>query len=89
MVGGVPNVGKSTIINSLRQRETELGHTKKSGARTGGVPCITKSINQRFNLVKIVLVVETGFSLNSFPHNSQPYKIHAPLSKIINIKLVK
>ena len=44
MIGGVPNVGKSTIINSLRQRDSELGHTKKSGARTGGVPCITKSV---------------------------------------------
>ena len=40
----MPNVGKSTIINALRSRDTELGHTKKSGARTGGVPCITKSI---------------------------------------------
>ena len=40
----MPNVGKSTIINALRSRDTELGHTKRSGARTGGVPCITKSI---------------------------------------------
>jgi len=45
MIGGVPNVGKSTIINSLRKRDTEIVHTKKSGARTGGVPCITKSIS--------------------------------------------
>lgn len=45
MIGGVPNVGKSTIINSLRKRDTEIEHTKKSGAKTGGVPCITKSIS--------------------------------------------
>lgn len=44
MIGGVPNVGKSTIINSLRQRDSEISHTKKSGARTGGVPCITKQV---------------------------------------------
>lgn len=45
MVGGVPNVGKSTIINSLRSKDPDLNHSKKSGARTGGVPCITKSIS--------------------------------------------
>lgn len=44
MVGGIPNVGKSTIINSLRQRDTEGNYHKKSGARTGGIPCITKSM---------------------------------------------
>ena len=38
-------MGKSTIINSLRQKDSEIGHTKKSGAKTGGVPCITKSVS--------------------------------------------
>ena len=42
---GLPNVGKSTIINSLRQRDSEINHTKKSGARVGGVPCVTKSVS--------------------------------------------
>ena len=45
MIAGVPNVGKSTIINSLRQKDAEIGHTKKSGARTGGIPCVTKSVS--------------------------------------------
>jgi ribosome biogenesis GTPase A len=45
MIGGMPNVGKSTIINSLRSKDSDLNHSKKSGARTGGVPCITKSIS--------------------------------------------
>ena len=45
MIGGVPNVGKSTIINTLRKRDSEIEHNKKSGARTGGVPCITKSVS--------------------------------------------
>lgn len=44
MIGGIPNVGKSTIINSLRKKDESLTHTKKSGARVGGVPCITKRI---------------------------------------------
>jgi ribosome biogenesis GTPase A len=45
MIGGMPNVGKSTIINSLRSKDADLNHSKKAGARTGGVPCITKSIS--------------------------------------------
>lgn len=45
MIGGVPNVGKSTIINTLRKRDTTIEHNKKSGARTGGEPCVTKSIS--------------------------------------------
>jgi len=45
MIGGIPNVGKSTIINSLRKRDSEVNHTKKSGARTGGVPCVTKAVS--------------------------------------------
>jgi ribosome biogenesis GTPase A len=45
MIGGVPNVGKSTIINSLRKKDTGITHTSKSGARTGGNPGLTKSIS--------------------------------------------
>ena len=44
LVGGIPNVGKSTIINALRRKDEQINHSKKSGARVGGVPCITKSI---------------------------------------------
>ena len=45
MIGGIPNVGKSTIINTLRQKDSEIQHTKKSGARVGGIPCVTKSVS--------------------------------------------
>ena len=45
MIGGIPNVGKSTIINSLRRRDTEINNSKKSGAKVGGIPCITKNIS--------------------------------------------
>lgn len=44
MVGGIPNVGKSTIINAVRKKDEGVSHSKKSGARVGGVPCVTKSI---------------------------------------------
>ena len=43
-MGGIPNVGKSTIINAVRKKDESLNHSKKSGARVGGVPCITKSV---------------------------------------------
>ena len=38
-------MGKSTILNSLRKKDEQIDHKKKSGARVGGVPCITKSIS--------------------------------------------
>jgi ribosome biogenesis GTPase A len=41
MIGGIPNVGKSTIINTLRKREEDIKQTRKSGARTGAIPCVT------------------------------------------------
>ena len=50
MIGGIPNVGKSTIINSVRrkdgdaQKKGEKTKKKKGGAKVGGIPCITKSI---------------------------------------------
>lgn len=44
MIGGVPNVGKSSLINSLRKRDSELSSHKKTGAKTGGIPCITRSM---------------------------------------------
>lgn len=46
MIGGIPNVGKSTVINALRSRDEELqGKSDRSGARVGGIPCITKNIS--------------------------------------------
>jgi ribosome biogenesis GTP-binding protein YlqF len=42
MIGGMPNVGKSTIINNLR--ESSLSN-KKAIAKTAPLPCTTKSLN--------------------------------------------
>ncbi|CDW87566.1 mitochondrial gtpase 1 [Stylonychia lemnae] len=53
MIGGIPNVGKSTIINALRKKDENAEITKKSGAKVGGIPCITKTI--------------TGFKIMSDP----------------------
>lgn len=47
MIGGMPNIGKSTIINSLRKRDEDINSksSSKSGAKTGARPCLTKSIS--------------------------------------------
>jgi hypothetical protein len=47
MIGGMPNIGKSTIINSLRKRDQAISSksSSKSGAKTGARPCLTKSIS--------------------------------------------
>ena len=38
------NVGKSTIINTLRKKEDDIDTNRKNSARVGAVPCITRSI---------------------------------------------
>ena len=47
MIGGMPNIGKSTIINSLRSKDQEIASksSKRSGARAGAKPCLTTSIS--------------------------------------------
>jgi ribosome biogenesis GTPase A len=37
MIGGMPNIGKSTIINSLRKKDHDIASksSNKSGAKTG------------------------------------------------------
>ena len=47
MIGGMPNMGKSTIINSLRKRDKDISQNQssKGGAKAGAKPCLTKSIS--------------------------------------------
>ena len=47
MIGGIPNIGKSTIINALRAKDSTISSnsSSKSGARAGAKPCLTKSIS--------------------------------------------
>ncbi len=44
MVGGVPNVGKSTLLNQLRNKTAFDGHIRKSIARTSALPCTTRNV---------------------------------------------
>ena len=47
MIGGIPNVGKSTVLNALRSRDEVIAEksTKKSGAKVGALPGVTKQIS--------------------------------------------
>ncbi|KAK8754571.1 hypothetical protein OTU49_016724 [Cherax quadricarinatus] len=46
MVIGIPNVGKSSLINALRARNIR----KKKAAHVGGLPGITKSVQERIKV---------------------------------------
>lgn len=73
MIGGIPNVGKSTILNSLRNKDEKITNNKKSGAKVGGVPCITKKITS-FKIISdpLVYLVDTpGISLPKFKEESE------------------
>ena len=47
MIGGIPNIGKSTIINALRAKDPTISNksSSKSGAKSGAQPCVTKAIS--------------------------------------------
>lgn len=48
MIVGMPNIGKSTLLNALRKRGTG---SRKKAAKTGGMPGVTRSISE---IVKII-----------------------------------
>ena len=75
MIGGIPNIGKSTLINSLRAKDPVIGvnRSNRSGARTGGQPCLTKSISG-FKIVSdpaLYLVDTPGIFLPEIPDGSE------------------
>ncbi|XP_023564646.1 mitochondrial ribosome-associated GTPase 1 isoform X2 [Octodon degus] len=74
MVIGIPNVGKSSLINSLRRQHLKIG----KAARVGGTPGITRAVTSRIQVSERPLMflldtpgvlaprigsVETGFKL--------------------------
>ena len=76
MIGGIPNIGKSTIINALRAKDPTISATNKSnrsGARTGAKPCLTKTISG-FKIVSdppMFLVDTPGIIMPKIRDNSE------------------
>ncbi|KAG9293753.1 hypothetical protein G9A89_019090 [Geosiphon pyriformis] len=72
MVFGMPNVGKSTLINSMRS----IGVGKGKAARTGANPGITRSVSQTIKVVENppVYIIDTPGVM--IPH------IHDPISSL-------
>ena len=59
MVGGMPNVGKSTILNTLRNR-SHTSETKKNVAKTGPLPCVTRGVSGfKVNQDPLAYIVDT------------------------------
>ncbi|XP_042558089.1 mitochondrial ribosome-associated GTPase 1 isoform X2 [Dipodomys spectabilis] len=62
MVVGVPNVGKSSLINSLRRQHLRIG----SAARVGGEPGITRAVTSRIQVCErpLMFLLDTPGVLN-------------------------
>ncbi len=44
MVGGMPNVGKSTLLNQLRHKLAFEGHNRTRAASVAPLPCTTRNV---------------------------------------------
>ncbi|CAG9310647.1 MTG1 [Blepharisma stoltei] len=59
MIGGVPNVGKSSIINSLR-RKSKAFNSNKEVATTGPEPCVTRGVQGfKVSMNPLLYVIDT------------------------------
>ena len=75
MVGGVPNVGKSSIINSFRKYSK--GFQNNNPAKIGPEPCVTRGVSG-FKVSKdpIIYVIDTpGIMLPKLENNEQAMKL--------------
>ena len=80
MIGGIPNVGKSTIINSLRKKEEDIDSSKRrSGAQVGAVPWITRSITGfKVMLEPLTYLIDTpGIIQPKILHNEDGLRLWA------------
>jgi len=75
MIGGIPNIGKSTLINALRAKDPTIAgkSSNKSGAKTGAKPCLTTAISG-FKIVTdppMYLVDTPGIIIPKIAENSE------------------
>lgn len=60
MIGGMPNVGKSTILNSLRTKYLKESNSKRSIAKVTPIPCTTKSlVGHKINETPTIFLVDS------------------------------
>jgi len=50
---------------------------------------LTHLVDQNFDLVEVVVVIDATFAFDSFPHDAKTDKIHAPLLQVGNVLVVQ
>jgi ribosome biogenesis GTPase A len=75
MIGGCPNVGKSTIVNQLRKRSQTL--SKKDISPTSPLPCHTKHVKSfKFNENPLAYLIDTpGVMMPTITDDEQGLKL--------------
>ena len=75
MIGGVPNVGKSSIINKFRLHAR--GFYNKSPAKIGPEPCVTRGVSGfKVSLDPLMYLIDTpGIMLPKLENNEQAMKL--------------
>lgn len=77
MIGGMPNVGKSTLLNSLRTKYLKQTTSKRSVSKVTPIPCTTKSlVGYKINETpKIFLVDSPGIMVPKIIDNEVGLKL--------------
>lgn len=79
MIVGVPNAGKSSIINAFRTKSSENFsiHYIESSAKTGPLPCVTRGVSgYRISTNPLMYILDTpGISIPNIEKPEQAMKL--------------
>ena len=78
MIGGMPNVGKSTVINALRAKNISDGElSKKHVVWTAASPCVTRGMNGfKISLDPLIYLIDTpGIAYKRIYDNEEGFKL--------------